>query len=65
MSSDRNAGARFVMDDSGVRIAANCWSCETALFKTVPWRHRHHRHFTWSCTGCAVDWTGPGSIVDG
>jgi hypothetical protein len=65
MLSDRSAAERSVGDGGGVRIAASCWSCESALYKTVPWRHRHHQHFAWSCVTCSVDWTGPGSVVDG
>jgi hypothetical protein len=47
-----------------VLVMAACWACDTLRYKRVPWRNRHHRHFTWSCPDCAVDWSGPGSPAD-
>ncbi|MFI5592148.1 hypothetical protein ACIA5G_44365 [Amycolatopsis sp. NPDC051758] len=44
-------------------VMAECWACDTPRYKEVPWRNRHHRHFTWSCPDCDVDWCGPGAQV--
>jgi hypothetical protein len=59
------ADARFGQQatDPEAVIVAPCWSCETPQTKSVPWRHRDHQHFTWSCDDCAVDWVGPGRLA--
>jgi hypothetical protein len=42
-------------------VSACCWSCGTAVYKTVRRPPRGLAHISWSCDVCDVAWSGPGT----
>ncbi|MGR7027103.1 hypothetical protein [Geodermatophilus sp. URMC 62] len=40
-------------------VRSCCWSCGTAITRSVQRRHRHHRHLMWFCAHCETSWAGP------